>query len=285
VEQNSGLTKLLSEREDELRFAKESYGNLEKRYAVLMESVLKIKADHWNQRQRLEELQASKAEHEKIAVQSNAEKSKADATNSKLVAWNAELDAEKIRLEINNKALELQNIELRAMVADRDEEKIREGSDNCLEQKKANLEQVIIDSMRQSPTSENVHIVASVNQVTEAEVNKLKEQCALLEELSNSYEKDIAELTSTVESNERRFAQLEEQITVYKEFVSQDRYDRTTPRVEAQLKAVGLHKDNPRKEYVAKDYFVKVQQRGLSQNIRRSATMSHRDCEPIVWES
>jgi hypothetical protein len=286
VKQNSDLKKLLLEREDELRFAKESYNSLEIQHATLKETMSIIKADNWNQKQRLEELHASKLEHEKIAAQSNAEKSKAEATNNKLIAWNAELDAEKIRLEMKNKALELQNNELQDKLADENDETIRlHSSIKFLELKKTKLEQVISDQYRDFPISGNNQVVTSDNATTEAEVTKLKEQCILLEELNGLYENDIAELVKTVEGNQHRFAQLEEQVTVYKEFISQDRNDRITPRVEAQLKAVGLHKDSPHHEFVAKDYFLKIQQRGLSQNIRRSAALSHRDCEQIVWES
>jgi chromosome segregation ATPase len=283
------LTKILAAQKEEIRFSKESYENLDKQHANLNEAFAKIKVDFWNSKQRVDELEASTAEHERIAARSNEEKSKVEATNAKLVNRSTKLDAKIIQLDTKIKNLEFQNVELQKEDAAREDDKIRiEGNMKFLELKKAKLEQIVLGPETKFPTSGTAEVVASASRASKAETKPLKEQITFLEELNKLQESDIADLNKQTGADKRRIAQLEEALVVHKEFVNQDGYDRTTPRVVAQLKEVGLYKDTPRKEWVSGTYFEKIKQRGLSEHIRRSAVKSHRDCDPmdrIVWES
>jgi chromosome segregation ATPase len=280
------MTELLAERKEEINSAKKSIENLDKQNTALKTSLTQLKADHWNAKQRLEEVEASKAEHEKIAMQSMAEKNKIEASNNKLMAWNAELDSEKIQLETKVKNLEQLNVELQQKISHQDQnEGLLKAKLKFFEQHKSNLEQLV-------PGPHNDIIETSINLGSmdiSGDTARLKEQCALLEELNDSYEQDIQEFKEKIELSERRFNQLHEHFLVYKDFINHDANNpsarRIESQIEAQLKVVGLHKDGPVSRYVSTDYLQMIKQGKLSENIRRSSVRSHRDCKPIEWDN
>jgi chromosome segregation ATPase len=249
--------KQLAVKDNEIEDAKSALENAEKQHLELKDSVPRLKVEIWNMKQRISELETSNANLKESLIEGQVACNKYRAELAKIKSWNAELDAEKMRLELVLKGHK-QEIS---------------GDQGYTSESAVHAPGKVADFQ------EEIDCLNELNEMKQTQINELSAELA-------TKQNSVDALVHQLASKSRECAQHAEDMMVYRELTSQDRYDHITPTVESKLKAAGLHKDFPTKGYVSRPYLDRAHKHknNVPSDITKSAIISPRDLEPIFWE-